>query len=98
MAQIDEVLEYMKEAGEITQRSAVYIGCYRLAAVIFKLKKRGYKIKTEMRTVEKRDGTTTRIAAYSLIEGGDDNDGQDYMPVYNPDCASDQEEQPENHL
>ena len=71
VTQYTKVVRYMQEFGEITQRDAIYLGCYRLAAVIFTLKKQGVLIKTEMREVEKADGTTTRIAVYSLIEDGE---------------------------
>jgi hypothetical protein len=67
------ILKYMQEFGEITQREAIYLGCYRLAAVIFVLKKQGVSIKTELREVEKSDGTKTRIAAYSLMNGGEED-------------------------
>lgn len=66
MAQIDKVYQYMEAHGEITQREAIYLGCYRLAAVIFNLKKQGVPIRTEMRLVKKADGTVTHIAVYSI--------------------------------
>lgn len=68
MAQTDIILDVLKMGITITQRDAIYMGCYRLAAVIFKLKKAGHHIKTEMVEVTKADGNTTRIAAYSLIK------------------------------
>lgn len=73
VTQHQKVLRYMQEFGTITQREAIYLGCYRLAAVVFTLKKQGVLIRTEMREVEKADGTTTRIAAYSLIKDGEGN-------------------------
>lgn len=62
--QQERILEYMELNGVITQRDAIWLGCYRLAAQIFELKKKGYNIETEMRTVNNKDGTTSRIAAY----------------------------------
>lgn len=68
MAQRDDVLNYMKAYGEITQMDAIYLGCYRLASVIFNLKKEGILIDSEMREVKKKDGSTARIAVYKLRE------------------------------
>lgn len=64
--QKERIIEWMKEMGEITQRDAIILGCYRLAAQIFEIKKAGIGIWTEMRDVKNRDGSTSRIAVYSL--------------------------------
>lgn len=72
-SQSELVMKYMREFGEITQKEAIYLGCYRLAAVIFVLKKQGVRIKTEMREVTKADGTKTHIAAYSIFEDEEGN-------------------------
>lgn len=60
MSQCDQILQFMKTHGGITQAEAVaHIKCYRLAARIADLKKRGHLIITEM---------TDGYATYSLIE------------------------------
>lgn len=63
----ERIIEYMKRFGEITQMDAVNLGCLRLAAQIFDIKKDGIEIWTEYREVKNRDGSTSRIAAYSLL-------------------------------
>lgn len=65
--QRERILTYMKRTGDITQLEAVNLGCLRLAAQIFDMKKAGIAIKTEMREVTNRDGSKSRIAAYSLV-------------------------------
>ena len=62
-----KILKYMKHWGEITQRDAIGFGCLRLASQIFELKKAGIEIYTEYRDVKNQDGSTSRIAAYSLL-------------------------------
>lgn len=69
--QQDRIIDYMKMNPEITQRDAIWLGCYRLAAQIFDLKRKGYTIATEIREVVNKDGTTSRIAAYSLVNSPD---------------------------
>ena len=66
--QKERIIEWMKEMGEITQRDAIILGCYRLAAQIFEIKKAGIGIWTEMKEVKNRDGSTSRIAVYSLTQ------------------------------
>lgn len=61
------IVSFMKTNGRITQRDAIRLGSYRLASQIFALKEQGYKIASEMIEVENTDGTTSRIAAYSLL-------------------------------
>lgn len=65
--QNDRIIEWMKEMGEITQREAINLGCLRLSARIFDFKEAGIEIKKEMREVKNRDGSTARIAVYSLV-------------------------------
>jgi len=64
--QQERIIEYMELNGVITQRDAIWLGCYRLAAQIFELKRKGYNIATEMREVRNKDGSKSRIAAYWL--------------------------------
>ena len=63
------VLMYMREHGSITQRDAIKLGCYRLSARIYDLKKRwGYTIATTYEKVTNKDGTIAVIGRYSLRE------------------------------
>lgn len=68
MTQKDRVLQRMKDSGSITQQEAVVeIGCYRLAAVIYKLKKEGHEIKSENANGVNRYGDRVNFARYSLV-------------------------------
>ena len=67
--QKQDVLNYIKKYGSITQDDAVKIGCYRLAARIADIKKDGITILTEMETVVKTNGKKTRVARYKVVEG-----------------------------
>lgn len=71
--QCEKILDYMKEHGEITQREAIYLGCYRLASRIHDIKSSGIRIKTETREVENVDGTKSHIAVYSIVKDGEEN-------------------------
>lgn len=63
------VLMYMREHGSITQRDAIKLGCYRLSARIYDLKKIwGFVVVTKHEQVKNADGTTANIARYSLGE------------------------------
>lgn len=66
--QCTKILDYMKEHGEITQREAIYLGCYRLAARIADIKKAGTDITKETRRVENKDGSSSYIAVYKIAE------------------------------
>lgn len=72
MPQIDRILNYMRSHDGITQREAIYLGCYRLGARVFDLREDGYIIDTEMISVKSTDGSTARIAKYRLIKEKDD--------------------------
>lgn len=74
LTQCSKVLAYMDQHNEITQRDALGLGIYRLASRISDLKNMGYPIISELRKVQKADGSFTRIAVYS-IEKGDNNGG-----------------------
>ena len=67
-SQCGKVYRYMREFGEITPQDAMRFGCYRLAARISDLRKRGVEINRRMREVNTADGGTARVAAYSLAE------------------------------
>lgn len=66
MSQKQEVLEYIKKNGSITQRDANYIGCYRLSARILELIKEGHPIVAKMECGIKANGKPERHARYSL--------------------------------
>lgn len=62
--QKEMVLEHLQNRGSITPLEALNIyGCFRLADVIYKLKKDGWHIRTEM--VETLGGKT--FAKYRLV-------------------------------
>lgn len=69
MNQMDKVVMFMIKHGEITQRDAFNIGVYRLADVIFRMKKESYIVKTETRKVTNADGSHSYIAVYSFPDG-----------------------------
>lgn len=64
--QTKQVLDYIREHGEITQMTAIYIGCYRLSGRIFELRQEGIPIITTYKTVNKADGSKATIAVYKL--------------------------------
>lgn len=68
ITQADKILSYMKEHGEITQRDAVRLGCYRLSARIADLRRDGYAIRTEFKSVKNMDGGRSTIGVYKLGE------------------------------
>lgn len=68
-----KVYNYMRTHGEISQREAIFLGVYRLSAVIFELKKELKPIKTELRVVTTSDGAKTAVAFYSLASEEDLN-------------------------
>lgn len=52
--QCDMILDYLKDFGEITQLDALKdLGIMRLASRVSELKRKGYAIKTTMRTAKK---------------------------------------------
>lgn len=86
--QQDRILEYLRLNPEgMTQRDAIWLGCYRLAAQVFELKRKGYTITTEMKEVINKDGSTSRIAVYHLHEGENVPRGtieERQLSVFNP--------------
>lgn len=66
-SQVSLVLEHLTSGKEITPLEALTkYGCFRLGAVIFKLKKEGYKITTERREISKANGNKGRFAVYRM--------------------------------
>ncbi len=69
MKQTDRILQYMRDFGSITQLEAMQdLGCMRLGARIFDLKREGYEIKKETETSKNRYGEDTSYARYRLVE------------------------------
>lgn len=69
MTQYDRILEHLKTKGKISQKQAINLyGAYRLSAIIFNLRKDGYKILTNFKTSKNRFGDLCSYAIYSLEE------------------------------
>lgn len=69
MTQNERVLKYMRDFGSITQLEAMQdLGCMRLGARVYDLKRDGYAIKKEMETSKNRYGEDTSYARYRLVE------------------------------
>lgn len=68
-SQIALILNHLLSGEEITPLEALNkFGCLRLGAVIFNLKKEGYKINTRIEYFKKPTGTTGNYAVYKLEE------------------------------
>ena len=68
MTKHDKVLEHLQTKGSITSLEAIEnYGATRLSAIIFNLKKKGYKIKTENINFTDRFGDRTHYAKYVLV-------------------------------
>lgn len=65
MTQNQRIITYLNEHGEITQKDAFKLGCFRLSARIHDLRAQGYDIKSSMRTVRNKDGSHSNIGVYS---------------------------------
>ena len=64
--QQDAVLEYLQKYGKITSNDAIYeLHITRLADVIYKLKRKGYKIESIKELVD-TDYGKTEIAVYRM--------------------------------
>lgn len=65
MSKTENILEYLKKGNTITNVDAVDLfKAYRLSAIIYNLKKKGYNIST---INEINEETKTRYARYKLI-------------------------------
>lgn len=65
--QCKDTLEYMEMTGSISSLEAIHdLGITRLSAVIFDLKKQGYKIATKTMCGINRKGKPTHYARYFL--------------------------------
>ena len=68
--QCGAVLQFIKEFGGISSMQAFgYLRITRLSARIYDLKKKGYKIKTEIRHTSNCIGNDCSYAYYTLEEG-----------------------------
>ena len=73
-SQNERVLKHLEVAGSITPLEAIqYMGCLRLGARIYDLKKMGHNIKTQLVTVTNRRGELCTVAKYHLIKGAQEN-------------------------
>lgn len=65
--QNQRILDYIEENGWITQLEAIKeLGVMRLASRVSDMRKRGYKITSEMIPVKNRYGETCHIKRYKL--------------------------------
>ena len=61
------ILDYLKRNGSIDQKQAIkYYGAYRLSAIIYNLRKEGYKIVSSFKTGVNRYGNAVTWAEYTL--------------------------------
>ena len=68
-SQIALILNHMKTIGEIAPLEALSrYGCYRLGAIILRLKKEGYAIATRIEYFDKPSGRKGHYAVYRLEE------------------------------
>ena len=66
------VLNHLLSGAEINPLEALNkYGCYRLGAVIFTLKREGYKIRTRIEHFTKPNGRKGHYAVYKLIQEED---------------------------
>lgn len=69
ITQCEMIEDYINEYGSISALEALRdLGCYRLASRIAEMKKSGLNIKSEMVSVETRNGGRTHIARYSWAD------------------------------
>lgn len=69
MTNKERILNHIKRYGSITTFTAFNsYGATRLSAIIFNLKKDGYKIKSEPINVKTRYGNKVIVSKYSLVK------------------------------
>ena len=67
MTRNERVLQYIQDFGSITTLDAFKdLGCTRLSAAIFQLKRQGYDIRTQREQAKNRYGETVYFCRYSL--------------------------------
>lgn len=75
MNQTTAVLNHLQEHGSITSMEAIELyGATRLADIIFRLRNRGYFIKTIDCIGKTRFGDTCRYAKYAMVKEGVPNE------------------------
>lgn len=69
MSKQEKVLKYLKTHKRgLSQREAIEkYQAYRLSGIIFRLKRKGYNIITQMEVSKGEDGSTSNYARYILI-------------------------------
>ena len=67
MTQCEKILCFMNEHVTITQRDAIGLGVYRLAARISDLRQQGHDIRRNMIRVRNADGSKSSVAAYFMV-------------------------------
>lgn len=67
--QESRIIAFCEAHGSITQRQAFKLGIYRLASRIHDLRVKGYLIDAERIEVKNKDGTTSRVAKYTILRG-----------------------------
>ena len=67
LTQYDRVLDHLARNKKLSQKQAINLyGCYRLSAVIHRLRKDGYNISTNFKSGKNRFGDTVSWAEYKL--------------------------------
>ena len=67
MTQTERVLQYIRDTGSITQADACRdLGCYRLSARIYDLRRLGYPIQSVIACTKNRYGETVTFKRYML--------------------------------
>lgn len=67
MTQNEMILEHLKKHGSITQTEAIRdMGCYRLGARVYDLRRSGHNITRIMEKSTNRYGVTVSYARYAL--------------------------------
>ena len=67
LTQYDRVLYHLQRNGKLSQKQAINLyGAYRLADIIYRLRKDGYKISTNYKSGKNRFGDNVSWAEYKL--------------------------------
>lgn len=65
--QIRVVIDYLKKNKSITTQKAFALGITRLSSIIYRLRKRGYEITTELIKGKDRYGTDCTYGIFTLL-------------------------------
>lgn len=73
ITQIEAIAYYLRKNKKLTSLEAIKkFGAIRLSGTIYRLKNEyGFEIRTEIKTVQNRYGSTSNIAIYHLEKDGD---------------------------